>query len=71
MGIAGGEPAVWRWAAWILLDREEQLRHDLIEAPTDEMRCAYLKKRRADAGAGTEAQRGFDMLDRKVGLARP
>ena len=35
------------------------------------MRDAYYNERRADAGAGTEAQRGFDMLDRDVGLARP
>src|SRR5215469_730152 len=35
------------------------------------MRAAYYSERRADAGAGTEAQRGFDMLDRNVGLTRP
>jgi hypothetical protein len=52
------------------LDREEQSRHCLIEAQTEEMSSAYETERRADAGAGTEAQRGFDMLDRGVGLAR-
>src|SRR5271168_2652071 len=31
---------------------------------------AYETERRSNAGAGTEAQRGFDMLDRDVGLAR-
>src|SRR5271165_7536537 len=35
------------------------------------MRVAYYKERRADARAGTEAQRSFGMLDRDVGLARP
>ena len=35
------------------------------------MRGAYCKERHADAGAGTEAQRGIEMLDRDVGLARP
>ena len=55
----------------IILDREEQLRHGLTEAPAGEMRGAYYKERRADADARTEAQRGFGMLDRDVGLARP
>ena len=71
MRVAGGEIAIRLRVAWILLDREEQLRHCLIEAPAEEMRGAYYEERRADAGAGTEAQRGFDMLDRDVGLARP
>jgi hypothetical protein len=35
------------------------------------MARAYYKTRRADAGAWTEAQRSFKMLDRDVGLARP
>src|SRR5215472_18310058 len=35
------------------------------------MRSAYQRKRRADASAGTEPQRGLEMLDRDVGLARP
>jgi hypothetical protein len=70
MGLAGGEYAIRHRVAWIVLDREAQLRHGLIEAPSEEMRCAYLKERRADAGAGAEAQRGFEMLDRDVGLAR-
>src|SRR5262249_24564136 len=70
MRVAGGENAIWPWIAWVLLDREEQLRHGLIEAPAEEMRIAYCYERRADAGAGTEAQRGLEMLDRDVGLAR-
>src|SRR5262249_47960997 len=36
----------------------------------EEIRRAYHAKRRADPGAGTEAQRGFAMLDRYVQLAR-
>src|SRR5215831_2025734 len=71
MGIAGGENAMRVREARILLDCEEQLRHGLIEAPAQEMGLAYYIERRADAGAGTEAQRGLDMLDRNVGLARP
>jgi len=36
------------------------------------MRGAEIRVvRRADADAGTEAQRGYKMLDRDVGLARP
>src|SRR6516165_722632 len=71
MSIASGEIAVRLRVAWIPLDREEQFRHCLIEAPVGEMRGAYYGKRAADAGAGTEAQRGFDVFDRDVGLARP
>src|SRR5271157_3248199 len=71
MGIAGGENLIRVREARILLDCEEQLRHGLIEAPAQEMGLAYYIERRADAGAGAEAQRGLDMLDRDVGLARP
>jgi hypothetical protein len=35
------------------------------------MRGTYYQERRADAGTGTEAQRGVDVLDRDVGPARP
>src|SRR4029077_10686678 len=35
------------------------------------MRGADVSERRADPGAGTEAQRGFYMLDRDIELARP
>src|SRR5262249_15668910 len=52
-------------------DCEEQLRHGLIEARAQEMGLAYYIERRADEGAGAEAQRGLDMLNRDVGLARP
>jgi len=53
------------------LDREEQFRHGLVEASAQEMRDANESERRADADAGTEAQRGFEVLDCEVGLARP
>ena len=69
--IAGGDIAIRLWAAWILLDREEQFRHGLIKAPGQKMRGSYHVERPADAGAGTEAQRSFNMLDRDIGLARP
>ena len=42
-----------------------------METPAVEMRGAYYKERRAAAGTRTEAQRGLDVLDRNVGLARP
>jgi len=42
-----------------------------METPAVEMRGAYYKERRATTGTGTKAQRGLDMLDRDVGLARP
>jgi hypothetical protein len=32
MGVAGGEKTIRLRAAWVLLDREEQPRHGLIEA---------------------------------------
>src|SRR6516162_7271864 len=35
------------------------------------MCLAYYSKRRADAGSRAEAQRGLEMFDRDVGLARP
>jgi hypothetical protein len=70
MGIAGGEIAIRRREARILLHREEQFRHGLIEPPSQEMRLAYQRKRRANAGARTETQRGLGTLDREVGLAR-
>jgi hypothetical protein len=58
-------------APWLLLDREEQLGHSLVETPTVEICGAEIRARRADADARTEAQRGFKMLDRNVRLARP
>jgi hypothetical protein len=71
MGVTGGEIAIRMRQARIFLDREQQFRHGLIEAPADEMRGTYYQERRADAGTGTEAQRGVDVLDRDVGPARP
>jgi hypothetical protein len=70
MGIAGGEIAVRRREPRIVLDRQEQFRHGLLEPPSQEMRLAYQRKRSADAGARAEPQRGFGMLDREVGVAR-
>ena len=40
MGVAGGEMTIRLWVTWILLDREEELRHCLIEALAKEMRAA-------------------------------
>ena len=71
MGIAGGEKLLRRGEAWILLNRDEQLRHGLFEALSEEMRGAYCEERQADTVTWTEAKRSFNMLDRDVGLARP
>ena len=71
MRVAGGEIAIRHRVARVFLDRELQLRHRLVEAPGVEMRGADNKERRADAGARTEAQRGFDMLDRKCRVCPP
>ena len=57
--------------AHVLLDREEQLWHCLIEASAGQKRHADNGEGRTYSGAGTEAQRGLDMLDRDVGLASP
>jgi len=71
MGIAGGEKAIWHRVARILLDREEQFRHGLIEAPSRTMRRANDNERCADPGARTKPERRLGMSDRDVGLARP
>jgi len=71
MGVAGGEAPICQRKAWIILDREEQLRHGLTETAAGEMCSTYYKKQGAGADAGTEAQRGFSMLDCDVGLASP
>jgi hypothetical protein len=70
MGVAGGENARRVREAWIFLDREEQFRYRLIEAPSEEMRGAYHAELGADARARSEAQRSFGVLDRTVGPAR-
>src|SRR5689334_15750078 len=70
MGIAGCEIAVRHREARILLDREDQLRHRLAEAPSQEMRLAYYGQRCADPGARAQPERGLDMADGDVGLAR-
>ena len=41
MGVAGGESAVRRREARIILDREKQFRHCFSEAPTEETGVAY------------------------------
>ena len=71
MGVASGEKTIRLWEAWILLDREEQIRHRLFEASAEETRFAHLKDRVGDADARTEAQRSLEMLDRDIGLACP
>ena len=55
----------------MVLDREEQLRRRLIEAPAEKMRGTDYSERVADTSARAKAQRGFDMLDRNIRLTRP
>src|SRR5207248_3421482 len=52
--VAGSEKAIWVREARIFLDRDEEFRHRLLEAPADEVCHTYVEKRRSDAGAGTE-----------------
>jgi hypothetical protein len=54
-----------------VLDREEQLRQGLLEAPTAEMRNAHVERQAANPGPRIEARRGFEMLDCDLGLTRP
>src|SRR5271166_7140004 len=72
MRVAGGEPAVGRRVIRIVLDREQELRHSLIEAQTQEMvGTDYLVGHAVGVGTRAETQGGLDVLDRDVGLARP
>ncbi len=52
MGVAGGEISDTVREAWILLDREEQFRHSLIEAPADEMCRADYNEATGRGGRG-------------------
>src|SRR5215469_6571463 len=70
MRVTGGEIAKRHREARIFLDREDEFRHRLIEAPSKKMRCAQYSERRTDPGAWAEPQRGLDMRDRRIGLAR-
>ena len=44
MGVAGGEITIRLGEVRIFLDREEQLRHRLIEAPAEEMRAPITQE---------------------------
>src|ERR1700694_1701369 len=52
MGVAGGEIAIWRRKVRVLMDCEKELRHCLIEAPTEEMRRTGLVGRTTDIIGG-------------------
>jgi len=71
MRVTGGENVIGYRKARIVLDREEQFWHSLVEALTEEVCAAQYKKRRADPGARTEPQRHIDMIDRDIRLTRP
>ena len=71
MRITRGEIAIRLREARILLNRQEQFRRGLFEAPAEEVSATEYSERRAGAGTGTKAQRGFDMFDRNIGLACP
>ena len=44
MGVAAGEKAIPPWVAWVILDREDQFRQCLSEAPAEEMCVAYIEE---------------------------
>src|SRR5215472_14400653 len=71
MGIAGREGAIGLGVGWIVLDREKQFRHRLIETSTQEMCPAYQCSRVANFGTRTETERGIHVLDRGVRLPTP
>src|SRR5207247_6344260 len=71
MGVTGGENVIAYRKARIVLNREEQLRDSLIEAPAKEVGAAQYKQRRANSGTRTEPQRHIDMIDCDIRLARP
>jgi hypothetical protein len=68
MCVAGGKSAVRRRMARVLLDPEEQIRYGFFKAPADQMCMTYHLDGTADARPWTQAQRGFEMLDRDIGL---
>src|SRR5690242_21806626 len=71
MRIAGGKGVICRWMARIFLNFVEQKRHSFFKAPAEEMRNTYHLDGSTNARTRTQAQRGFEMLDRDVGLPGP
>ena len=55
--------------ARVVLDREEQFRHRLIEVPPEEVRQSDSIVSRPNSGTRTKTQRRLDALDRCVRLA--
>ena len=71
MRIARGKTAIVRRVVRIFLDREEELRHGLVEAAAKEERPANYGEREADLGTRAKTQRGLGVFDRHFELARP
>ena len=71
MRVAGGEEAVSPRLARVVVYRKAQHWQCLIEAPTAEMRNADIRRQTSNPRSGIEAPRGFEVLDRNVGLTRP
>ena len=70
MSIACGEVAVGDRVVRVFLDREEELRQRLVEAPAEKMCCSNRADGHADPRPRAEPYRRFDMLDRNVGPTR-
>ena len=71
VGIRGGEIAIRHGVALVLLDREDEIGHGLIEAPTEEMRHPYEAPPMAELHAGAQELSYLQMLDRNFWVTRP
>src|SRR5271156_4332280 len=71
MRVTGGENAIRDRKARIVLNREEEFRHSLVEPTAEEVCAAQYEQRRASSGARTEPQRHIGMIDRNIRRARP
>src|SRR5215472_8055743 len=70
MGVAGGENAVGASVARILLHRDEEFLHRLLETPTEKMCSGDDVVSPTDAFARAEALRVFSVVDRGFEVSR-
>src|SRR4029077_18350338 len=70
LGIARGQIAVRNRIVGVFLDREQELRQCLIETPAEKMRGTDRADSHSDPSPWAKPYRGFEMLDRDVGLTR-
>ena len=71
MCVTGGEKAVGRNPAWLLLQRPEQHRPCFLKPPGKEVTHADPHQRRRRRITRIETQRCFEMGDRYIGVSRP